>query len=137
MNLSLTELIIASSGNTVLAFNSFQKRWTLSSAACQVNAFGMTYLGEQYFGVVLSHFLILSRYSVHRDPVLAGPSEVHDGHQGQAVPPLDHQVHPPHTHLHLDILILSSIPSNTGFWNFQPEHPGCQVMGGGTQLMIG
>jgi hypothetical protein len=46
MNLSLTELIIASSGNPILAFNSFQKRWTISSAACQANAFGMTYLGK-------------------------------------------------------------------------------------------
>ena len=45
MNLSLTELIIASSGNIILSFNSFQKRWTLYNAACQANALGMTYLG--------------------------------------------------------------------------------------------
>ena len=46
MNLSLTELIIAVSGNPFLAFNSFHGRWSFSSAACQANAFGMTYLGR-------------------------------------------------------------------------------------------
>jgi len=59
MNLSLTELIIASSGNSILAFNSFQKRWTLSSGACQVNAFGMTYLGIQ--SIVTLSVLALQR----------------------------------------------------------------------------
>merc|ERR1719318_1062058 len=59
MNLSLTELIIASSGNSILAFNSFQKRRTLSSGACQVNAFGMTYLGIQ--SIVTLSVLALQR----------------------------------------------------------------------------
>ena len=48
MNLSVMEFIIAISGNTVLSFNSFNKKWSLSNAACQANAFGMTYLGEMF-----------------------------------------------------------------------------------------
>jgi c-opsin len=49
MNLSLTELIIAFSGNSILAFNSFNRKWSLSAGACQANAFGMTYLGGPYY----------------------------------------------------------------------------------------
>jgi hypothetical protein len=59
MNLSLTELIIACSGNSILAFNSFHRRWTLSNFACQANAFGMTFLGK--FAGFFSFFKKLRR----------------------------------------------------------------------------
>ena len=45
MNLSMAELVIACTGNTTLAFNSFHRKWTLSNISCQASAFGMTYLG--------------------------------------------------------------------------------------------
>lgn len=61
INLSSTELIISVFGNSLLAYNSFYRGetslclpspltafvgWTFSSAACQANAFGMTFLGD-------------------------------------------------------------------------------------------
>ena len=45
-NLSGIELFIAMTGNTVLAVNCFQHVMVLSYTMCQLNAFGMTFLGE-------------------------------------------------------------------------------------------
>ena len=45
INLSATDLVISLVGNPVLAYNSFYKTWRLSATACQLNAFGMTFLG--------------------------------------------------------------------------------------------
>ncbi|XP_023344028.1 rhodopsin, GQ-coupled [Eurytemora carolleeae] len=48
MNLSVTELIISCTGNSLLAINSFNRQWMFSSQMCQANAFGMTYLGKYH-----------------------------------------------------------------------------------------
>ena len=135
MNLSLTELIIASSGNSILAFNSFHRRWTLSSAACQANAFGMTYLGEVFIIQLFCSIHVLFRHSVYCDPVCVGPAEIHDGDQGQAVSLVLPHVHPIHPHLHLDIFILSLLPANNRIWHLWSEQFGSQVTVQKTQLM--
>ena len=76
MNLSLTELIIAASGNSILAFNSFHRRWTLTLVACKANAFGMTFLGifitgvlrfiQSYFSVQESNLSCLWLFLLYR-----------------------------------------------------------------------
>ena len=45
VNLSVTEFIMACFGHTTLAYNSFHGGWEFSSFACQISAFGMTFLG--------------------------------------------------------------------------------------------
>ena len=51
VNLSFFELLIALTGNSVVAVNSFYREWTFSDRACQLNAFGMTFLGRKGFTV--------------------------------------------------------------------------------------
>ena len=46
INLSATDLCVALLGNPVLAYNAFHRTWKLSETACQINAFGMTFLGK-------------------------------------------------------------------------------------------
>ncbi|XP_023335087.1 rhodopsin [Eurytemora carolleeae] len=60
MNLSACELVISVTGNWLLAANSFSRRWLLSARACQVNAFGMTYLG--ILSIVTLTVLAIQRY---------------------------------------------------------------------------
>ena len=45
MNLSVTELVMASTGNPILSYNSFLQSWSFSETICRINALGMTYLG--------------------------------------------------------------------------------------------
>ena len=47
INLSATDLCVALLGNPVLAYNAFHRTWKLSETACQLNAFGMTFLGME------------------------------------------------------------------------------------------
>jgi len=60
LNLSVTELIISCTGNTILAINSFNRQWMFSYTACQANAFGMTYLGIQ--SIITLAVLALQRF---------------------------------------------------------------------------
>ena len=46
MNLSATELVMAVTGNPILAYNSFQGKWCFSETICRINALGMTFLGK-------------------------------------------------------------------------------------------
>ena len=85
MNLSVTELVMASIGNPILSYNSFLGQWSFSQTICRMNALGMTYLGKMTLIKIL--FLLLRqllnpfRKSVHCDADRAGSPEVHDGHQ--------------------------------------------------------
>ena len=46
INLSVTQLVMACCGNSTLAYNAFHGGWRFSSFACQLSAFGMTFLGR-------------------------------------------------------------------------------------------
>ena len=46
VNLAMIELSLALGGNSVVAINSFYQQWTFSETACQLNAFGMAFLGK-------------------------------------------------------------------------------------------
>ena len=48
MNLSATELVMAVTGNPILAYNSFHGKWCFSETICRINALGMTFLGKVF-----------------------------------------------------------------------------------------
>ena len=85
MNLSVTELVMASTGNPILSYNSFLGQWSFSQTICRMNALGMTYLGKipriKIQCQLLQQLLNPYRNSVHCDADRAGSPEVHDGHQ--------------------------------------------------------
>ena len=83
MNLSVTELVMASTGNPILSYNSFLQSWSFSETICRINALGMTYLGTAVnFAAAPKESPTAFRNSVHRHADRPGSAALHDGHQG-------------------------------------------------------
>ena len=62
-----------------------------------------------FCNILINHSLY-SRHPINCDLVCAGPAEVHDGDQGQTVPPVHPPLHLVHPHLHVELLLPDQHP---------------------------